>query len=397
MSVRSQVNCITAFQRRDACVICISPRRREFKLPCNRNTKNKLSSLHILHTAIAYLSLSISRRRYSAPSWENKMRRQREEIEDEIKEDEIKQVKKSRGSTENEVMYIVSEDSHDEKSPKITRMYAESDDEELSEGELISSLISQKHKEYVREDRRVKGGWRKSEKFLTVYQKPPPSFPKDLSELQRREAVHFQRKMRAFRNMKNHLLTAKIEDLKIEAEQKNWGELPNFLTENRPKFSQVHIEVMYHYWPEPFEDVERLWLTRHFKEFKRQWDVPDEEVIESEELTPYMRYIRCYPHQVLYELRRVIPPSNRPSKRALGLPITGENLITDAKAILTYYGMHRLKDWEVHDNIDYQMMDYQILLEEFLEASKLMIRRMKSYKNMIKKSKQQDEESENSI
>ena len=94
---------------------------------------------------------------------------------------------------------------------------------------------------------------RRSERFLPVYQKPPTPWPDDLSVIQKKEATFFQRKMRAFRVMKVHLLTSSLVDLQEEALQKNWGEVPEFITKNRPKHYNTHIEVVYHHWKKPFE------------------------------------------------------------------------------------------------------------------------------------------------
>lgn len=203
------------------------------------------------------------------------------------------------------------------------------------------------------------------------------AWPTDLNTLQKKEAVHFQRKMRAFRNLKNHLLTARLKELEEEAKQRNWGAIPEFIRVNRPKHYLTHLEVVYYYWPQPFEEVEKLWLRRHFKEFGPSWNVPDEDVLTSKLITPYMKFIRCYPHPALLQLREIYPPADKPTKSELGMPFTGKNLILDAKAVLTFYGMHRLKEWEVHDNIDYEMMDFQILLEELRETAKPIISKLK--------------------
>lgn len=261
--------------------------------------------------------------------------------------------------------------------------------EEDEDEELLSpwDILEEKEKDKERQER---GAYKRSTRYLTPYQKPTKPWPENLSEIQRKEAIYFHRKMRAFRNLKNHLLTANLEELEEEAKRKRWGDLPEFITDNRPRHNQVHVEVMYHYWPQPFEEVEKLWLTRHFKEFARQWEVPDEEVMSSKILTPYMKFIRCYPHSALLQIKQVIPPSNKPSRRQLDIPITGVNIIIDAKAVLTYYGMHRLKDWEVHDNVDYEVMDYQILLEEVQEASRIMVKRLKDAKQEIRKYKEEE-------
>lgn len=269
----------------------------------------------------------------------------------------------------------------------------EEEDDELSEGEILEEgakwhkrrrITMEEYNGPPNEGERRRYQTKKQARMLPTYQKPPMAFPVYLTETQKREAVYFQRKMRAFRNLKNYLLTAKQSCLQEEARRKGWGPLPDFILHNRPRHTVTHVEVMYHHWPRPFDDVEKMWLGRHLKEFSKQWAIPDEEVLSSRDLTPYMRFIRCYPPEALLELRDVRPPENRPTKYQLGLPITGENPITDAKAILTYYGMHRLKEWEVHDNIDFGMMDYQVLLEEFQEVSKVMLARMKRYKREAK-------------
>ena len=224
---------------------------------------------------------------------------------------------------------------------------------------------------------------RRPERFMTVHHRPPPVWPEEMTAIQKKEVVFFQRKMRAFRNMKNHLLTSSLVELENEALLKNWGEIPRFVRDGNRKYYKTHLEVLYAHWPEPFEFVEKLWLRRHFVEFSRAWEVPNEMVVSSPLLTPFMKYMRCFPSRVLLSMREVIPPDNVPDDPLFGLPITGTNLITDAKAMLTHYGMHRLKDWEVHDNVDYDMIDFRVLFEETQEAVRIMFDKLRRYRCLL--------------
>lgn len=270
-----------------------------------------------------------------------------------------------------------SEDEDSESS------HSDYENEVIAEGKKRNLIDSEEDGE---EDSKSNIGVRRNHvskrtlRFLSPYVKPPMNIPTDITEMQRKEATYFQRKMRAFRNLKNHLLTADLKEIEEEAERKNWGKLPKFMYKARPRFEITHIEVMYDMWPNPFEETEKVWLNRHFKEFATAWEVPDDEVLKSDLLTPYMKYIRCYPDPILLQLKDIKPPEDKPPRYAMGLPITGKNIIIDAKAVLTCYGMHRLKEWEVHSYVDYDMIDFQILLEELTEASRLMIEKIKTKK-----------------
>lgn len=258
------------------------------------------------------------------------------------------------------------------------------DEDEVSEEEIVSQSTKrgranpEEHEDCVIVRKGSRIGERRFQSMLNTYQRPPLAWPADLNPIQRREAVHFQRKMRAFRNLKNHLLTANCVDLREEAEQKNWGPLPDDFETHRPKHNLTHIEAMFYYWSIPFKELEKLWLKRHMKEFEVAWRVPVEEVMTSPILTPYMRFIRCFPTEELWAVNpKLRTPIDAPRRSQMELPLTGTNMILDAKTVLTYYGMHRLKEWEVHDNIDYDMMDFQILLEELREAAKPILMRLK--------------------
>lgn len=298
----------------------------------------------------------------------------------------VPSVQTCRKAFEQEFM---REEKPNSSSPAVSSSSDEEDsDEEVSEEELLredqessssSSAGSERGRKRCRVTSRVlRHTSRKNERFLSVYTKPPKPWPADMPLLQRREGVFFQRKMRAFRNLKNHILTADLAELIEEAERKHWGEVPEFVKKRRPKYSLTHLEVLYYFWPQPFEEIEKMWLTRHFKEFAAAWQVHDDDVVHSKLLTPYMKYIRCYPHEALLQIRKVTPPRNRPSRRQLGIPMTGANIILDAKAVLTYYGLHRLKEWEVHDNVDFEMLDFSILIEEVGAVAKRMMDRIRA-------------------
>lgn len=55
-----------------------------------------------------------------------------------------------------------------------------------------------------------------------------PEYPPGMTVLIKREVAFFQRKIRAYRKVKNHLLTADVRLRKREAEVKNWGGPPEW-------------------------------------------------------------------------------------------------------------------------------------------------------------------------
>lgn len=317
---------------------------------------------------------------------------------------EVKEDEKAReeGQKENEPSIEECEAAFVEKFLVTTSSDGETDLEDDSEDDLKAAQTSSRHKrnsdssgeeESCKEltATRRRHTSKRMQRFLVPYQRPPATGFEGLSEVQRKEAAFFQRKMRAFRNLKNHLLTAKLGDLEEEASRKNWGKIPKRLRKNRPKFDLMHIEVIYHLWPTPFEEVEKVWLSRHLKEFEDSWAVDDDQVMSSPLITPYMKYLRCYPDERILQLKDFKPCPNRPPKYQLEVPMTG-NLITDAKTILTMYGMHRMKEWETHDNVDYDIMDFQVLTEEMEEAARVMIDKLKQYQAEERNKRRRTEE-----
>lgn len=323
------------------------------------------------------------------------------ELIDDEEDQSRKQLKESKMNKRKVADY--DEDSETEYAKKFAETFQsdnsdtpdDPDDVEITEKDLAGSSSDDDVLEWPWA-RNNKSNTRKPLKLLPVHHKPPQPWPKEMTQTYKREIVYFQRKMRAFRNLKNHILTVRRSELEEEAEKRGWGPIPEYLKKKRPEHLLTHVEVLYHFWPQPFEEVERLWLSRHIAEFKECWAVDKEDVVKSEILTPYMKFIRCYPHKELLQIRRIEPPSELPTKRQLGIPITGEHLIIDAKAVLTYYGVHRLKEWEVHDNIDYGIMDFQILLEELREAAKPIIERLRDEKvrKLTKKRRLRDADDE---
>lgn len=301
-------------------------------------------------------------------------KRKRKHIEKKVK----KEVKEREAEAEFRKRFMIASSSSDSSD------YEEAD---ISEDEIVAAVKAETE-ESIEESpvKKRKRKPKKNQKFnvLATYQKPPPAWPTELSLLMKKEATFFQRKMRAFRNLKNHLLTANLLDIAEEAERKKWGPIPDYFIRDRPDHRRTHIEVVYHYWPQPFEDVEKEWLRKHMKEFKECWEVPSGELLESDKVTPYVKFVRCYPHRALLQVRDIVRPAHVPTRNELQIPMTGENLIIDAKAVITYYGMHRLKGWEVHDNIDYGILDFQVLIEEVLTASKRMLEQFKLMKTKVK-------------
>ena len=224
---------------------------------------------------------------------------------------------------------------------------------------------------------------RRPEKFLPSFQKPPMPYVEDLTTLQKREIVFFRRKLRAFRNLKNHILTISLVELEDEAERRQWGKIPDFITKGKPKPQHTHVEVMFHHWPQPFLWVEQIWVLRHCREFPMAYDTPADQVLRSKRLTPYMKYIRCYPPDLLLKSRRIEIPQNRPHPRKFDIPLTGDNLVMDAKTILTYYGAHGLKEWEPHENVDFAMIDFMMLLEETQESARPLFDLLRRYRKIF--------------
>lgn len=224
----------------------------------------------------------------------------------------------------------------------------------------------------------------------TEIEKPPKiltpnrklDYPPGLSVTIKREIAFFQRKMRAYRKLKNHIFTSSLEALEREAQTKNWGELPLVVLEGACKTFNVSIEVCFHFWPRPFVLLEKQWWTRHFEEFAKEWKVPQSQAMDSPLLTPYMKYVRAHPPAELLAVKPDLVAVSSPPK--FPFPMTNCNFIMDAKTMLTYYGVHKLQDYEVKEGVDYEFVDFWAMLEDVSQAGRAMCEKMLRYRKALK-------------
>lgn len=218
-----------------------------------------------------------------------------------------------------------------------------------------------------------------------------PEYPPGMALLIKREIAFFQRKIRAYRKVKNHLLTADLKLLEREAEAKNWGKVPEFVKQGQSKASNVLVETCFALWPKPFIYVEKQWWLRHLSEFAKEWAIPQSAVMTSNDLTPYMKYVRAFPPSELLAVMPDLAQIQLENPPKFPFVMTNTNFILDAKSMLTYYGVHKLHDWEVKENIDYDVVDFWVLLEDVNQAGKALADRVLRYRKAMKMCDEPDE------
>lgn len=216
-----------------------------------------------------------------------------------------------------------------------------------------------------------------------------PEYPPGMDILIKKEVAFLQRKVRAYRKVKNRLLTISLKELEREAEVKNWGSVPDCIKTGQCHPANTLLETFMALWPAPFASVEEQWWSRHLAEFAKEWNIPQSEAMTSKKLTPYMKYVRAFPPPELLAVKpdlAPIPPSTVPK---FPFPMTNTNYLLDAKSMLYYYGVHKSQDWEVKDNVDYEVLDFWDLLEDAHKCGQALVERLMYYREALKVSVEQ--------